>query len=101
MKRVLAFVSVMVLVLGLAGFAAAQDDAQPKGDKGFKMLDANGDGKVTKEEFLAASQKRAEARWAKMDSAQKGYLTKEDFSAVREKAKEKAQARKAKAAPQQ
>lgn len=101
MSRVLAFFAATVFVLSLAGFAVAQDDAQPKGDKGFKMLDANSDGKVTKEEYLAASQKRAEARWAKLDASQKGFLTREDFTAARDKAREKAQARKAKAAPQQ
>lgn len=98
MKRAAATIAALVLALGLSGAALAQDDAPPKGEKAFKMLDANGDGKVTKEEFLAASQKRAEARYAKLDPEGKGYLTKEDFAQAREKAREKAKARKAKAA---
>jgi len=109
MKRVIAFVFALALTAGLSGLALAQapatapvaDDAAPAvaGEKGFKMLDANGDGKVTKEEFVAAAQKRAAARFDKLDTQNKGYLTKDDFMAARGKAKEKAQARKAKATP--
>lgn len=113
MKRVIAFVFALALTAALSGLALAQapaaapapapavDDAAPAvtGEKGFKMLDANGDGKVTKEEFVAAAQKRAAARFDKLDTQNKGYLTKEDFMAARGKAREKAQARKAKAAP--
>ena len=75
---------------------------QPPGAKrASRCLDANADGKVTKEEFLAASQKRAEARFSKLDKDNKGYLTKEDFLAAREKAREKAKNRKPKTdAPQ-
>jgi len=99
MKRATASLAALALILGLSGAALAQDDAMPaKGDKAFSKLDANGDGKVTKEEFLAASQKRAEARYAKLDPTGKGYVTKEELAASREKAREKAKARKAKAA---
>jgi len=86
----------LALCLALAVPALAQDAAEPKGDKGFKTLDANGDGKVTKDEFLAAAQKRAQARWEKLDPTGKGYVTKEDLAGVREKARERAQARKEK-----
>lgn len=99
MKRVLTALCALVLSLGLATMALAQtpaDTPAEKGEKGFKRLDANGDGKVTKEEFLAAAQKQAEARYAKLDVQNKGYLTKEDFLSAREKAVERAQARKAK-----
>lgn len=105
MKRAIAFVFALALTASLSGLALAQapavDDAAPAptGEKAFKMLDANGDGKVTKEEFLAAAQKRAAARYDKLDTQNKGYLTKEDFMAARGKARDKAQARKAKAAP--
>lgn len=101
MKRVLTALCALILSLGLASLALAQDQAPAdtpaeKGAKGFKRLDANSDGKVTKEEFLAAAQKQAEARFAKLDVQNKGFLTKEDFMAAREKAVEKVQARKAK-----
>lgn len=85
----------LALCLALAVPALAQDDAAaPRGDKGFKALDANADGKVTKDEFLAAAQKRAVARWEKLDPTGKGYVTKEELAGVREKARERAQARK-------
>jgi hypothetical protein len=106
MKRMTAFLFALALTVGAASLALAQapaagdqSDAVPTGAKGFATLDANGDGKVTKDEFLAAAQKRAMARWAKLDPQNKGYLTKDDFVAARDKAKEKAQARKAKNAP--
>lgn len=113
MKRVVALMFALLLTAGFAGLALAQAPADapaaapaaateaptPTGVKGFKILDANGDGKVTKEEFLAAAQKRAMARYAKLDPQNKGYLTKEDFMEARNKAKEKAQARKARQAP--
>ena len=104
MKRMLAFLCALALVLGLSGLALAQEPAQdqpttaPKGEKAFKMMDANSDGKVTKEEFLAAAQKRAEERFAKLDKENKGYLTKEDFTAAREKTRERSKNRKAKPA---
>jgi Ca2+-binding EF-hand superfamily protein len=84
MKRMTACVFALALILGVSGLCLAQDDAAaPKGAKAFSMMDANGDGKITKEEFLAAAQKRAEARFAKLDKDSKGYLTKEDFMAAR------------------
>ncbi|GFK94634.1 hypothetical protein NNJEOMEG_02481 [Fundidesulfovibrio magnetotacticus] len=94
MKR--AILLMLALSLTLAVPALAQDDAPVKGDKAFKTLDANGDGKVTKDEFMAAAQKRAAARWEKLDPTGKGFVTKEDLEGVRAKAREKAQARKAK-----
>jgi hypothetical protein len=107
MKRMIAFVFAMSLVLGLAGLGLAQEDtvAAPKGEKmekagrsekAFKNLGGSDD-KVTRDEFMAEVQKRAAARWAKLDPTGKGYLTKEEFMAGREKAREKSKSRKAKA----
>lgn len=96
MKRMAVFVLSLTLMLGLGGMSLAQDDATAlKGAKGFKTFDANGDGKVTKDEFMAASQKRAEARWAKLDPTGKGYVTQEEFSEIKQKAREKFMERKA------
>jgi len=84
MKRMIAFVFAFTLILGVSGLSLAQDDAAaPRGAKAFSMMDTNGDGKITKEEFMAAAQKRAEARFTKLDKDSKGYLTKEDFMAAR------------------
>jgi hypothetical protein len=61
--------------------------AKPKPDfeAQFKKLDTNGDGKVSKEEFLASkhAQKdpaKAEAQFKKLDKDGDGFLTLEEFS---------------------
>ncbi len=73
---------------------SAADPAKPKADpeKAFKKLDANGDGKVTAEEFKAspAAQKdaaKAEASFAKKDKDGDKSLTLEEFSAMGKKKK--------------
>jgi len=97
MNRVFAILLALGLAAASFGPALAQDAAAPAPQvgKAFKTYDANGDGKVTKEEFLAAAQKRAEARWAKLDPSGKGYVTQDEMSALRAKAGEKAKARRA------
>jgi len=62
--------------------------AKPKPDfeAQFKKLDTNGDGKISKEEFLASkhAQKdpaKAEAQFKKLDKDGDGFLTLEEFSA--------------------
>lgn len=62
----------------------------------FKEHDVNGDGVVTKDEFLSASQKRAEEMFSKMDADGNGSITKEESDAAREKMKEKWKERKEK-----
>lgn len=66
-----------------AGAALAQDDpaASPRREAAFKAMDANGDGKVTKEEYLEFVKKQAEKRFDKLDAQGKGYITKDDFLA--------------------
>lgn len=44
--------------------------------KMMKMMDADNDGKVTKEEFM----KHAEMMFDMMDKGKKGYLSKEDWT---------------------
>jgi hypothetical protein len=61
---------------------------KPKHDPAeqFKKLDTNGDGKLSKEEFMASkhAQKdpaKAEAQFKKLDKDGDGFLTLEEFSA--------------------
>ncbi|MCE9519731.1 MAG: EF-hand domain-containing protein [Verrucomicrobia bacterium] len=54
-------------------------DPKARMDEAFKKMDANGDGKVSKEEFLEFSKKEAEARFSKMDAAGSGSVTKEQL----------------------
>jgi hypothetical protein len=68
---------------------AAGDAAKPKRDPAevFKKLDANGDGKVSLEEFKAgpAGKKdpvKAEENFKRRDKDNDGFLTLEEFSAA-------------------
>jgi Ca2+-binding EF-hand superfamily protein len=65
-------------------------DAEKKGDKPkadpeamFKKMDANGDGKVSKEEFLKGAKDAAkkEEQFTKKDKDKDGSLSKEEFTA--------------------
>lgn len=83
----------------LSGFAIADAvNAQPEGPPpgGFedrrvhmrpgermKEVDTNGDGKISRSEFVS----KAEERFSKMDKDGDGYLTKEEMKAMRGKRK--------------
>jgi len=77
----------IVLVLGLAallmaGCATTEDKkAQADRDALCSALDANHDGKITKEEFMARTSDKAKGLevFEKCDTAQKGYLTYDEF----------------------
>jgi Ca2+-binding EF-hand superfamily protein len=51
----------------------------------FEQADANGDGKVTKEEFVAAAVERAERMFGHLDADESGDVTKEEIKAARER----------------
>jgi len=63
----------------------ADDYGHKKGGKMFEQHDANGDGVITKEEFLAV----AEERFEKMDENGDGEVSKEEAGEVRESFKDK------------
>ncbi len=67
-------------------------DDKPKG-KGnpFKKADTDGDGKVSKEEFLAPAKNKEQAtkRFEKADADKDGFLTAEEFKATMGKPKKK------------
>jgi Ca2+-binding EF-hand superfamily protein len=53
----------------------------------FSAIDADGDGKITQDEFVAArpeelTEEEAVARFAELDEGQAGYLTEEAFAAA-------------------
>ena len=58
--------------------------AEPPG-RGISQADTDNDGKVSRQEFLAQSEKRFD----KMDTDSDGFLSKEEFSQAREKMKER------------
>ena len=100
MKRMI--IMMLLLSLALCGAAFAQDDAGPagKGAKGLKAMDTNGDGKISKEEFMDAAKKRAEARFQKLDANGDGYITKDELDAAKAKRGERAGKKGAEKAPQ-
>ena len=91
-------ITTILSVLALASFVnAAEGDAKkdkPKMDpaKAFAKMDANNDGSVSKEEFMATPQAKKDAAKAEKGFAGKdkdgdGKITKEEFTAPGKKKK--------------
>ena len=81
---------VLVLVMGSASIAAAKGGARggmgpERMDAMFTTLDTDGDGKITTEEFAAASAKR----FAEADANSNGFLSSEEMTAMAVKQREK------------
>lgn len=79
--RTLAFGLVGLLSLALLTAEAAAD-AKGKGKKGdvFKMLDANNDDKISKDEFGKGKGKGSDKAFQKLDANNDGFLTKDEFA---------------------
>lgn len=89
MKKLLAITAV-ALTFGAA--PALADNHSDDGKKGgmFEQHDTNGDGVVSKSEFLA----KAEERFAKMDLDGNGEVSKEEAKNARKAMREKMQAKR-------
>jgi Ca2+-binding EF-hand superfamily protein len=72
------------LAVLLAGPALAADSPADDGAHGLMRADANGDGKVSKEELAAAHDKKAGEWFAKTDTNHDGYLTPDEIQQSRE-----------------
>lgn len=72
-NRILTWLVCGALIGGTAGLASAQRGAG--GGSPFDRADANGDGKVTRDEYVAAR----EAQFGRMDRNQDGVVSKADF----------------------
>ncbi len=90
MKSIITILSVLAIAAGVhAADGKAKGDAKGKG-KGdpaaaFAKLDANNDGKVSKEEFMASPSAKkdaakAEKSFSNRDKNGDGFLSKEEFS---------------------
>jgi Ca2+-binding EF-hand superfamily protein len=74
--------ALLLAALLVAGCATPQDkQAQADRDAVCAVLDTNGDGKITKEEFMAKATDKAKALevYEKCDPSKKGYLTYDEF----------------------
>ena len=88
------FLSLAVLAALLGGFAVpsfAEDKPKPDPEQVFKKKDANGDGKLSMDEFVGKLEgekaDKAKAAFAKKDKDGDGFLTLEEFKAGGKKAK--------------
>jgi Ca2+-binding EF-hand superfamily protein len=88
--------SILFALLVATSFSYGADEKKadkPKADPEamFKKADANGDGKVSKEEFLKGAKDAAkkEAQFTAKDKDKDGSLSKEEFTAAGGKKKDK------------
>jgi len=75
----------VLIAASLSTTVMAGDKGAPKGEKQdmFKKADANGDGKLSLEEFKTICTKGdAEAKFTAADTDKDGFLTKEEFKAA-------------------
>jgi len=95
MKKLLSIMLVTVFAVGCVGIASAQEKGK-KGDKKkptieerFKKMDKDGNGKLTREEFVGKkkdeAKEKAEKRFDRADKDKDGSLTLEELKAARQK----------------
>jgi Ca2+-binding EF-hand superfamily protein len=77
----------IVIMLSLAVITISSAYADEAGGRGqrLKGIDADGNGTISKSEFMAHANKEAEERFNKMDTNGDGQLSKEELAAVRDK----------------
>jgi Ca2+-binding EF-hand superfamily protein len=74
--------------IGMASIACAEDaQPAPQQPAAFVKADADQDGKVTYEEYRAASEKRIEAQFKRMDLNGDGVIDEAERLALKEKMK--------------
>jgi Ca2+-binding EF-hand superfamily protein len=101
-KAIIVGTLALIPILAVAATTATTnaDKAEPAkaASKRIASADTNSDGVITKQEWLAVWQNRAEKRFKAMDANGDGNVTKEELTAAHEKAKQKKAARNAKKA---
>ncbi|HEX4129901.1 MAG TPA: EF-hand domain-containing protein [Pirellulales bacterium] len=84
MRKILCFGAAVVMLFALSvASSTAADKPKPEPEEVFKKLDANGDGKLSVDEFVRKrtgdEADKAKAAFAKLDKNSDGYLTLEEF----------------------
>lgn len=100
MKRSLLLSSLALALAGMSTVAvAASDHGGPGRERGprahgaqpFKQADTNGDGEISRAEFLAASEKRASQMFDRLDANDDGVVSQAERQQAHDRAREKAQ----------
>lgn len=103
MKNVSVMITAILAAMALGVRAEDAPKAPPHGGEGQRpqmpKLDADGDGKVTKDEFAAGAAQRAKFFFEHMDENKDGKVTAEEFKAAEERMKERAGGNAPKDAP--
>lgn len=89
MKKLLMLSAVLLTASAVPAFADSHGGKHHKG-KMFEKHDTNGDGVISKDEFLG----HAQERFSKMDADGNGEVSKEEAKAAHEKMREKFQERR-------
>lgn len=93
MKKILAMTALAMIMSSPAAFADDRGGKDGKhGGKMFEKHDTNGDGVISKDEFL----NHASEKFSKMDADGNGEVTKEEGKAARDAHREKMKERRAK-----
>ncbi len=79
--------SMISMLLQVSSSAQAEGEKPRDARDLFSAIDADGDGKITQDEFVAArpkelSEEEATARFAELDEEQTGFLTEDAFAAA-------------------
>ena len=79
---------IMLLLIG-HNFSWSQKSPSnaSKAESWFRAIDADGDGKISREEYLKNAEKRAEKNFRDMDVNKDGYVSKEEFKGTSKKRK--------------
>jgi Ca2+-binding EF-hand superfamily protein len=92
--RMIVVLGAMVVLLA-TGSESFAEEADPSNfvaafKARFDLMDANKDGKVTREEYVKFQSKRLEKRFNQLDKNKTGYVTKEEVEQLAEEASKKA-----------
>jgi Ca2+-binding EF-hand superfamily protein len=95
MRRLVTGIVVCVVVLGVVGSSLAKGDAEGKKkkdpDAAFNKRDANGDGRISVEEFVGKKEgdraEKMKAAFQKKDKDNDGFVTKDEMTAKGKKKK--------------